>query len=70
MESKVKWFNNTKGYGFIEYTDTEDIFVHYSAIDSDGYKTLSEGQNVNFDLIKTDKGFQARNVQSSPSMIK
>ena len=70
MESKVKWFNNTKGYGFIEYTDTEDIFVHYSAIDSDGYKTLSEGQNVNFDLIKTDKGFQARNVQSVPSMVK
>ena len=54
MESKVKWFNNTKGYGFIEYTDTEDIFVHYSAIDSHGYKTLQEGQNVNFDLIKTD----------------
>lgn len=70
MESKVKWFNNTKGYGFIEYTDTEDIFVHYSAIDSHGYKTLQEGQNVNFDLIKTDKGFQARNVQALPSMIK
>ncbi len=70
MESKVKWFNNSKGYGFIEYTDTEDIFVHYSAIDSRGYKTLSEGQSVNFDLIKTDKGFQARNVQSTPSMVK
>ena len=70
MESKVKWFNNTKGYGVIEYTDTEDIFVHYSAIDSRGYKTLQEGQSVNFDLIKTDKGFQARNVQSIPSLIK
>lgn len=70
MESKVKWFNNTKGYGFIEYTDTEDIFVHYSAIDSRGYKTLQEGQNVNFDLIRTDKGYQARNVQSLPSMVK
>ena len=63
MESKVKWFNNTKGYGFIEYTDTEDIFVHYSAIDSDGYKTLSENQLVEFKLIETSKGYQAINVQ-------
>ena len=67
---KIKWFNNEKGYGFIESNNGEDIFVHYSAIDSRGYKTLQEGQNVNFDLIKTDKGFQARNVQALPSMIK
>lgn len=63
MESKVKWFNDKKGYGFISYKDSEDVFVHYSSIDAYGYKTLSEGQTVNFDLIKTDKGFQAKNVQ-------
>ncbi len=64
MESKVKWFNNEKGYGFIEYKENEDIFVHYSAILHDGYKTLNQGDNVYFDLIETDKGFQARNVQT------
>ncbi|HHW68875.1 MAG TPA: cold shock domain-containing protein [Tenericutes bacterium] len=62
MQGKVKWFNNEKGFGFIEYRDGEDIFVHYSAIISEGYKTLSEGQFVEFELIKTDKGLQARNV--------
>ena len=62
MRGKVKWFNNEKGYGFIEYNDLEDIFVHYSAIRQDGYKTLSEGQRVEFDLIETPKGLQAINV--------
>ena len=62
MRGKVKWFNNEKGYGFIEYNDLEDIFVHYSAIKQDGYKTLSEGQRVEFDLIETPKGLQAINV--------
>ncbi len=62
MRGSVKWFNNDKGYGFIEYTDGEDIFVHYSAIKKDGYKTLSEGQIVDFDLIRTTKGLQAVNV--------
>ncbi len=62
MVGKVKWFNNTKGYGFIDYANGEDIFVHYSVIKQDGYKTLSEGQLVNFDLIETPKGFQAVNV--------
>lgn len=62
MIGKVKWFNNTKGYGFIEYSDDEDIFVHYSAIDIDGYKTLSEGELVSYELLKTDKGLQARRV--------
>ena len=63
LTGKVKWFNNEKGYGFIEYNDKEDIFVHYSAIKQDGYKTLSEGQIVNFDLIETPKGLQAVNVR-------
>ncbi len=63
MESKVKWFNNEKGYGFIEYKENEDIFVHYSAILQDGYKTLNQGDNVYFDLVETSKGFQAKNVQ-------
>lgn len=59
MKGRVKWFNNEKGYGFIEYTDKEDIFVHYSAIRQEGYKTLEEGQIVEFKLLETGKGFQA-----------
>ena len=59
---KVKWFNNEKGYGFIDHQTGEDIFVHYSAIKQDGYKTLSEGQLVEFDLVETPKGLQAINV--------
>ena len=62
VRGKVKWFNNEKGYGFIEYKDGEDIFVHYSAILSDGFKTLVEGQYVDFELVQTDKGLQAKNV--------
>ena len=58
----VKWFNNEKGYGFIENPDGEDIFIHYSSILSDGYKTLVEGQFVEFELIHTAKGLQAKNV--------
>lgn len=62
MRGTVKWFNNEKGYGFIEYTDKEDIFVHYSAIQKDGYKTLEEGQLVEFKLLETGKGLQALDV--------
>ena len=69
MKSKVKWFNNEKGFGFIDYKMGEDIFVHYSAIKSDGYKTLSEGQNVEFDLISTDKGYQAKNVEKIEELV-
>ena len=65
MRGSVKWFNNEKGYGFIEYVDGEDIFVHYSAIKKDGYKTLNEGQLVEFDLIRTEKGLQAVNVSAT-----
>lgn len=69
MESTVKWFNNEKGYGFIEHEMGEDVFVHYSQIQQEGYKTLSEGQHVHFDLIKTDKGLQAQNVKSVPELV-
>lgn len=62
MRGKVKWFNNEKGYGFIEYEDLEDIFVHYSAIMKEGYKTLKEGELVDFNLIETVKGLQAVDV--------
>ncbi len=59
MRSRVKWFKDEKGYGFIKYTDNEDIFVHYSSIIQDGYKTLKKDDEVEFDLIKTAKGYQA-----------
>lgn len=67
MFGNVKWFNNEKGYGFIDYADHEDIFVHYSAIKQEGYKTLTEGQRVEFELIETPKGLQAINVRPSVS---
>ena len=63
MKSKVKWFNNEKGYGFIDYNEGEDIFVHYSAIRGEGCKTLTEGQPIKFNLISTNKGYQAQNVE-------
>ena len=63
MIGRVKWFNNEKGYGFIDFRENEDIFVHYSAIELDGFKTLSENQLVEFKLIETSKGYQAINVQ-------
>ena len=58
----VKWFNNAKGYGFIEQPGEQDIFVHYSAITGDGYKTLIQGQEVEFEVINGPKGPQAENV--------
>ena len=65
MNGRVKWFNNEKGYGFIDHQTGEDIFVHYSAIKQDGYKTLTEGQLVEFELIETPKGLQAINVMAT-----
>jgi CspA family cold shock protein len=59
---KVKWFNNSKGYGFIEQENGEDVFVHFSAIQSDGFKSLDEGQTVEFEVTKGPKGLQAQNV--------
>ena len=64
VRSRVKWFNNEKGYGFIEYNDQADIFVHYSAISKDGYKTLKENDIVDFKLIETPKGLQALDVNA------
>jgi len=62
---KVKWFNDAKGYGFIETNEGKDIFVHYSAIQKDGFKTLAEGQEVTFDIVDGVKGPQAANVTSA-----
>lgn len=59
---KVKWFNASKGYGFISQEDGSDVFVHFSAIQGEGFKTLDEGQEVEFDVIKGAKGPQAANV--------
>lgn len=60
---EVKWFNNQKGYGFIVHGESPDIFVHHSAIDMDGYRTLKQGEEVHFDLVSTNKGLQAVNVR-------
>ena len=63
QSGKVKWFNNAKGYGFIEHEEVEDdIFVHYSAIQEEGYRTLKEGEEVQFELKDGPKGPQAENV--------
>lgn len=63
-EGKVKWFNERKGFGFIEQEDGSDIFVHFSAIQSSGFKTLSEGQQVSFDVVQGKKGLEAENVRT------
>jgi CspA family cold shock protein len=62
VEGKVKWFNPRKGYGFIGTTDGRDVFVHYSSIASDGFKTLGEGDCVLFDVMEGEKGLRAANV--------
>ena len=61
-QGTVKWFSNEKGYGFIARPEGEDVFVHFSAIAGDGYKTLTEGQAVEFEVVQGPKGLQAANV--------
>ena len=63
-QGTVKWFNASKGYGFIQRQTGEDVFVHFSAIQMDGYKSLNEGQSVEFEVKKGPKGLQAENVTS------
>ncbi|MCL4474881.1 MAG: cold-shock protein [Nitrospirae bacterium] len=62
QEGKVKWFNEAKGYGFIQQDNGPDVFVHFSAIKTEGFKTLAEGQRVQFDIVEDEKGLKAANV--------
>ncbi|GIO24588.1 cold-shock protein CspD [Oceanobacillus sp. FSL H7-0719] len=62
MTGKVKWFNAEKGFGFIEREDGDDVFVHFSAIQAEGFKTLEEGQEVEFEIVEGNRGPQAANV--------
>ena len=62
MTGKVKWFNAEKGYGFIVGDDGKEVFVHFSAINGDGYKTLEEGQAVSYDVVEGERGLQSANV--------
>ncbi|HLS67683.1 MAG TPA: cold-shock protein [Pseudogracilibacillus sp.] len=62
LTGKVKWFNAEKGFGFIEQEEGDDVFVHFTAIQAEGFKTLEEGQDVQFEIIEGDRGPQAANV--------
>jgi len=61
-KGKVKWFNDQRGFGFIEQPDGKDLFVHHTAVQGEGFKTLEEGQEVEFDIVEGPKGLQAANV--------
>ncbi|WP_102345219.1 cold-shock protein [Bacillus sp. Marseille-P3661] len=65
VAGKVKWFNAEKGFGFIEVEGGDDVFVHFSAIQSEGFKSLDEGQNVTFEIVDGNRGPQAANVQKA-----
>jgi len=65
-QGKVKWFNNEKGYGFIEFNDGEDVFVHFTGIQGEGFRTLEEGQAVSFEIIEGNRGPQAASVYLIP----
>ncbi|MEE8110150.1 MAG: cold-shock protein [bacterium] len=62
-EGSVKWFNDAKGFGFISQSEGDDVFVHFSAIQTEGFKSLQEGENVTFDIVEGPKGLQAANVR-------
>jgi len=62
VQGKIKWFNSKKGFGFIEQETGEDVFVHYSAIEMSGFRTLSEGEQVQFEIEENDKGLSAKKV--------
>lgn len=62
MKGTVKWFNDSKGYGFIRQSEGEDVFVHFTAIQTDGFRTLAEGEQVEFELRESERGRQATNV--------
>ncbi len=64
-QGKVKWFNDAKGFGFIEQENGDDVFVHFSAIQGEGFKSIAEGQAVTFDVINGPKGLQAANVHKA-----
>ena len=70
MKGTVKWFSAEKGYGFIEREEGGDVFVHFSAIQADGFKTLNEGQKVDFDIIEGNRGPQAANVKVEVLLFK